>query len=93
MQSFACIFCTKIYASIYLRKFFPDQWEIPTDEELSPTSPGWAAKYGRFAMVELLLKHEADPNLPLNNLWATPVAWARRRGHEQIAVPLENTKI
>jgi ankyrin repeat protein len=39
-------------------------------------------------MVELLLKHGAKPNLPDDPPWATPLAWATRRGHTQIAALL-----
>jgi hypothetical protein len=38
-------------------------------------------------MVELLLKCGAKPNLPDDSpdlLWATPLAWATRRGHSEI---------
>jgi hypothetical protein len=39
-------------------------------------------------MVEFLLRHGAQPSLPddLPDLaWATPLAWATRRGHQAIA--------
>jgi ankyrin repeat protein len=35
-------------------------------------------------MVELLLGRGAKPNLPDDPPWATPLAWATRRGHGQI---------
>jgi ankyrin repeat protein len=57
------------------------------DEDICSTPLGWAAKYGKTAMVELLLKHGATPNEPddLPDLaWATPLAWATRRGHAEI---------
>jgi ankyrin repeat protein len=57
------------------------------DEDICSTPLGWAAKFGKFEMVELLLKHGAKPNLPDDSpylLWATPLAWATRRGHENI---------
>jgi ankyrin repeat protein len=57
------------------------------DEDICSTPLGWAAKFGQTAMVELLLKHGAKPNLPddLPDLaWATPLAWATRRGHAEI---------
>ena len=34
------------------------------DEEFYSTPLGYAAKHGKKEMVELLLKHGADPNLP-----------------------------
>jgi ankyrin repeat protein len=57
------------------------------DEDIRSTPLGWAAKFGRAEMVELLLKQGAKPNLPddLPDLgWATPMAWATRRGHSEI---------
>ena len=57
------------------------------DEDICSTPLGWAAKFGRMEMVELLLKCGAKPNLPgdLPDLaWATPLAWATRRGHGEI---------
>ncbi|MCI0391098.1 MAG: ankyrin repeat domain-containing protein [Acidobacteria bacterium] len=57
------------------------------DEDICSTPLGWAAKYGKTLMVELLLRRGAKPNLPddLPDLaWATPMAWATRRGHRQI---------
>jgi hypothetical protein len=39
-------------------------------------------------MVELLLKYGAKPNLPDDPPWATPLAWATRRGHAQMAALL-----
>jgi ankyrin repeat protein len=35
-------------------------------------------------MVELLLERGAKPNLPDDPAWATPLAWATRRGHLRI---------
>jgi ankyrin repeat protein len=57
------------------------------DEDICSTPLGWAAKFGKTGMVELLLKSGAKPNLPddLPDLaWATPLAWATRRGHSEI---------
>jgi len=36
-------------------------------------------------MVELLLARGAATNLPDDEPWATPLAWATRRGHRRIA--------
>jgi uncharacterized protein len=54
---------------------------------------GWAAIHaaaqnGDGAMVELLLKHHADPKLA-NDEGKTPAMVAREKGHEEIAVLLE----
>jgi ankyrin repeat protein len=62
------------------------------DEDICSTPLGWAAKFGKIEMVELLLKHGAKPNLPddLPDLaWATPVAWAMRRGHAEVVEMLK----
>src|SRR5665213_709763 len=57
------------------------------DEDLRSTPLGWAAKFGKIGMVELLLKYGAKPTLP-DDLpdwgWATPLAWATRYGHTEI---------
>jgi ankyrin repeat protein len=55
------------------------------DEEFRSTPLGYAAKYGKTLMVEFLLRCGAKPNLPDDPPWATPQAWATRRGHERIA--------
>ncbi len=55
------------------------------DEDICSTPLGWAAKFGKKAMVEFLLQRGARPNLPDDPPWATPLAWAQRRGHEEIA--------
>jgi len=54
------------------------------DEDICSTPLGWAAKFGRIAMVELLLNRGASPNLPDDPPWATPLAWATKRGHNEI---------
>ena len=36
-------------------------------------------------MVEVLLRRGAKPNLPDDPPWATPLAWAMRRGHQEVA--------
>lgn len=57
------------------------------DDEFRSTPLGYAAKSGHVCMVELLLNRGADPNLPKEPQWAqwaTPHAWARSRGHDQI---------
>jgi ankyrin repeat protein len=55
------------------------------DEDICSTPLGWAAKFGRKAMVEFLLSRGAKPNLSDDPPWATPLAWATRRGHGEIA--------
>ncbi len=55
------------------------------DEELCSTPLGYAAKFGKTAMVELLLSRGAKPNLRNDPPWATPLEWAVRRGHVGVA--------
>jgi ankyrin repeat protein len=59
------------------------------DEDICSTPLGWAAKFGKTAMVELLLSRGAKPNLPDDPPWATPLAWASRRGHGEIVALLK----
>jgi ankyrin repeat protein len=39
-------------------------------------------------MVEFLLSRGAPIDLPDDEPWATPLAWAERRGHEHVAAIL-----
>ncbi len=55
------------------------------DEFLKSTPLGWACRWGRVALVELLLARGADPIEAGAEPWATPFAWAERRHHAGIA--------
>src|SRR5262245_5060482 len=55
------------------------------DEFLKSTPLGWACRWGRVALVELLLARGADPIEAGAETWATPLAWAERRHHAGIA--------
>jgi ankyrin repeat protein len=55
------------------------------DEFLKSTALGWACRWGRAALVELLLARGADPIEAGAEPWATPLAWAERRHHAGIA--------
>jgi ankyrin repeat protein len=46
-----------------------------------------SAERGR-TMMEFLLKHGARANLPDDGDWATPLAWATRLGHHELAALL-----
>ena len=49
------------------------------DEFLKSTPLGWACRWGRAQLVELLLARGADPIEPEAEPWAAPLAWAERR--------------
>jgi ankyrin repeat protein len=53
------------------------------DEEYRSTALGLAARRGQRAAVSLLLERGADPNLAAAP-WATPLAWAEKRGYADI---------
>lgn len=57
------------------------------DDEFRSTPLGFAARWGRPEMVRLLLEHGADPNAA-GAEWATPLAWAVKKGHHAIASDL-----
>lgn len=56
---------------------------------IQPDELKWAARFGKTQMVEFLLGRGAKPNLPDDPPWATPLAWATRRGHQGIIELLE----
>ncbi len=55
------------------------------DAFLKSTPLGWACRWGRVALVELLLARGADPIEAGAEPWATPLALAERRHHAGIA--------
>jgi hypothetical protein len=57
------------------------------DEEFRSAPLGFAARWGRREMVRLLLERGADPNAAAAS-WATPLAWAEKKGHHAIAADL-----
>ena len=57
------------------------------DEEYRSTPLGWAARNGLADMVESLLARGADPSRA-GESWATPRAWAHRRGHVKLEARL-----
>lgn len=54
------------------------------DDEYRTTPLGMAARWGQKDMVAMLLEKGADPTLA-GATWATPMAWAQKKGHWEIA--------
>lgn len=59
------------------------------DEEWCSTPLGAAARWGRRDAAALLLERGADRNLA-GAPWATPLAWARSKGHPEIEAMLRD---
>jgi hypothetical protein len=57
------------------------------DHVLKSTPLGWACRWGRVELVELLLQRGADPVEADAEPWATPKTWAEKMGrHEVLAM-------
>ncbi|MES2275929.1 MAG: ankyrin repeat domain-containing protein [Bacteroidota bacterium] len=59
------------------------------EEEYQSTPLGMAARWGHLEMVGYLLRQGADPK-HAGAEWATPLAWAEKKGHTAIAELLKN---
>jgi uncharacterized protein len=57
------------------------------DEEYRSTPLGFASRWGQRAMAALLLERGADPNRA-GAPWSTPLAWAQKKGHDDLASDL-----
>jgi ankyrin repeat protein len=55
------------------------------DDILKSTPLGWACRWCREELVRLFLARGADPVERDADLWARPLAWAERKGHDAIA--------
>jgi ankyrin repeat protein len=54
------------------------------DHLLKSTPLGWACRWGRKELVELLIARGAPVNERGAEPWATPLAWAKKMGHTAI---------
>jgi ankyrin repeat protein len=54
------------------------------DELLKSTPLGWACRWGRRNLVELLLERGAPIHEPDAESWATPTAWAKKMKHNAV---------
>ena len=59
-------------------------WLNTRDHLLDSTPLGWACRWGRIELVELLLDRGADPVEVGAPPWATPLAWAERMNHAAV---------
>jgi ankyrin repeat protein len=62
----------------------------PVEEEYQSTPLGMAVRWGHAEMVEYLLARGADIN-KAGASWATPLAWAKKKGHIEIEKILRNS--
>jgi ankyrin repeat protein len=62
------------------------------DELLKSTPLGWACRWGRVALVELLLARGADPMEAGAEPWATPLAWAQKMHHSDVLSVLTSSR-
>ena len=59
--------------------------DLDVVDELLQSSPlGWAARWGKYDLARLYLERGADPTLA-GESWATPLAWAEKKGYTDIA--------
>lgn len=55
----------------------------PVEEEYQSTPLGMAARWGHVEMVNFLISKGANIN-KAGALWSTPLAWAKKKGHDEI---------
>jgi len=64
----------------------------PVDEEFCSTPLGFAARWGRRDVLALLIERGADVNRA-GASWATPLAWAQKKGHAEIETDLRQAVV
>ena len=62
------------------------------DDLLKSTPLGWACRWGRVRIVELMLERGADPVEADAEPWATPEAWARKAKHPGVLAALREQR-
>jgi ankyrin repeat protein len=62
------------------------------DELLLSTPLGWACRWGREELVTSLLERGADPAEVDAETWASPAAWAAKKGHTEIRAMLREAR-
>jgi ankyrin repeat protein len=62
------------------------------DDEYRSTPLGYAARWGHVEVVKLLLDCGADPDKS-GASWATPLAWARKKNHDEIENLLQSPEL
>ena len=63
------------------------------DNVLKSTPLGWACRWGRTELVTLFLNRGADPVEDDAEPWATPRAWAQKKGHIELLKLLDVARI
>ncbi len=59
------------------------------DHLLNSTPLGSVCRWGREELVELFLERGADPLEKDAETWATPLSWARKKGHHNIVAMIQ----
>jgi ankyrin repeat protein len=54
------------------------------DDLLKSTPLGWACRWGSEELARLFLNWGADPVEADAEPWATPLAWAQKKGHDRV---------
>jgi ankyrin repeat protein len=62
------------------------------DDLLKSTPLGWACRWGRKKLVELLIARGAQIEEPDSEPWATPKAWAEKMKHDTVLAMLTGNR-